>query len=501
VELSTILTYLALLITAFGATQEYVRLKLKLAPVKYIVIFIVTLSILYITTLEFIRIKLLFYGLIYFHEGISYILWESKYLIILTLNLISLGMIIKASKLTSRNQKQFLDLIHELRAYKNYAILHKLIKENIEIIFNLKYNETFAEKTSFYGFGSKFNEVYKELGLLDNSEKENNSNFLIKLWNNSKLFIYRKLAIFSFKKDTINEVFQYAVSDKLIIKSIVEQNEPLGIEILKQILKHEAFDSKFQNRFLINIFKNTDSYIYKEFITGNSNSIFDFLNDNQQYSEGFDIGLNISFAILELIEDNTEILNKSYSEYQLDPLFKQINELFYALENTDPNKSHYSNLPHYIQKVILKNIDLSKESETVGFHFLNKLFSVMKELNVKCKGTYITSLNSLYSGFVSNFNNATENNIISIGCHYIDYMFNDHYIEDISLHVDQFKESIKDNMPGYTNQLCKMYLLVLDTRRSRGDCEDWIAYTHSGVNSKISEQWDLVTKFLIEQQK
>lgn len=498
-ELSTILTYLALLITAYGATQEYIRLKLKLVPLKYTLLFGSSLLFLYVSSLQFIQHELIVYGFIHFGNGISWYLWESKYLIILTINLFSLYMILKASKLTPRNQKQFLDLVHELRAYKNYGILHKLIKENIEIIFDLKYNETFAEKTSFSGFGTKFDDLYKELGILEHIKKDKDSNFFRKQWNKVKIYTFRNLAKFSYKKDIINEVFQYTVSDKLIIKSIVEQNEPLGIEILKQIIKHEAYDSKFQNRFLINIFKDTNSYIYKEFILGHNSSLFNFLNDNQQYEKGFDIGLNISFAILELIEDNTEILNKSYGKYQLDPLFKQINELFYALSKTDPNKSHYSNLPYYIEKTILEHIDLSLVEETVGFYFLCNLFSTFEELNLKGNGIYIEQFNSLFSYFISKSQNADINNLVRIGCHYISYMFNDHYMEDIDLHVEQFKKFISTYHSSYRYELCEMFLYVLDKRRERGDCEDWIAYTHSEVNSKISDYWDSITEFLTKE--
>ena len=106
-ELSTILTYLALLITAYGATQEYVRLKLKLVPLKYALLFGFSLLFLYVSSLQFIQHELIIYGFIHYGNGISWYLWESKYLIILTINLFSLYVILKASKLTPRNQKQF----------------------------------------------------------------------------------------------------------------------------------------------------------------------------------------------------------------------------------------------------------------------------------------------------------------------------------------------------------------------------------------------------------
>ena len=54
-ELSTILTYLALLITAYGATQEYIRLKIKLVSKIYTILFGITLLILYLSTLDFVQ--------------------------------------------------------------------------------------------------------------------------------------------------------------------------------------------------------------------------------------------------------------------------------------------------------------------------------------------------------------------------------------------------------------------------------------------------------------
>ena len=80
-DLSTILTYIGLLISAYGATQEYIRLKLKLAPLKYTILFAVSLFLLYIATVEFVEYKLITYGTIHFNSGISLYLWEMKHLI------------------------------------------------------------------------------------------------------------------------------------------------------------------------------------------------------------------------------------------------------------------------------------------------------------------------------------------------------------------------------------------------------------------------------------
>jgi hypothetical protein len=282
------------------------------------------------------------------------------------------------------------------------------------------------------------------------------------------------------------------------MQSIAENNEPLGIEILKQILKYDAFDSKFINRFLIIVFKNRDSYIYKEYILKHAGKIHDFFEANQHYEKGLDLGLNISFAILELLEDNTEFLSEFYEENQLHPLFKHISELFEALGNTDPEQSHYSNLPYHIEKVLLKHINLSEEKESVGFHFLNSLFSSFQKLNEKSNGMHIKTFNSLYYSFADKAEDANGDYLVQIGCHYVDYMFNDHNFDHIDNHVQHFKDSIQKSWKSDLSTLCNIFLLVLDQRRGRGDCEDWTAYTHVGINTKISENWDDVTEFLQE---
>lgn len=493
-DLSTILTYFGLLITAFGATQEYIRLKLKLAPKLHVFLFAFSLGLLYISTLEFVRQYLTVYGVLHFPNGISHYLWEAKYLFILSINLMSLYFILQASKLTPANEQEFLDLIHDLRGSKNYSILHKLIYENLDVIFSLKYEPTFAERTSRRRGAKHLNAIMAQLGIENNPKPK----FFELMWEKITSYIYIQIAKFSYRKEVINEIFQYCISDKLIMQSIAESNEPLGIEILKQILKHDAFDSKFINRFLIIIFKNRDSYIYKEYILKQSGKIHEFFEANQRYEKGLDLGLNIAFAILEQLEDNTEFLSERYEDNHLNSLFKHISELFEALGKIDPEQSHYSNLPYYIEKVLLKNIDLSEEKESVGFHFLNSLFSTFQELNEKSNGLHIEVLNSLYSSFADKAEDANADYLIRIGCHYIDYMFNDFNIEHIDSHVQQFKDSIEKTWKSDLSKLCEIFLLVLNKRRGRGDCEDWTAYTHVGVNTKISENWDSVTEFLQE---
>lgn len=485
-DLSTILTYFGLLITAFGATQEYIRLKLRLAPKVHVFLFAFSLTLLYISTLDFIRQYLTVYGVIHFPNGIFHYLWEAKYWLVLSVNLLSLFIIMQASKLTASNEEEFLDLVHDLRGSKNYATLHKLIKENVETIFALKYTKTFAEKSSWSGFGKNFDLIYNRLGI------EKQSSRFMKM----KSFLYKQIGRFSYQKNVINEIFQYTISNKLIIQSIAESNEPLGIEILKQILKYEAFDSKFIDKFLITVFKNRDSYIYKEYILGHSGKIHDLFEANQQFEKGLDLGLNIAIAILELLENKTEILNEEYRNNESNPQIKHISELFWALENTDPHKAHYSNLPYHIEKILLEHINLSKEQESVGFHFLNSLFSTFQQLNERSNGLHIEVFNSLYYSFADKAKNAHEDYLIQIGCHYIDYMFNDHNFEQIDDHVKHFKNAIQKSWRSDLSTLSTIFLLVLDKRRGRGDCEDWIAYTHSRGNRKISVYWDCIERFL-----
>ncbi|RLA06734.1 MAG: hypothetical protein DRQ51_08390 [Gammaproteobacteria bacterium] len=462
-EISTILTYLALLITAYGITQENIRLQLNLTSVSYKIIFFLTAFILYFTAFDITKDILENNVRDYFCNWSSY-LWESKYAIILSVNIYCLYKILIPSKLTKRNQKQFLNLIHELRGYKKLSILHKIIKENIDNIFKIKYKKTTLDKILNY--------IAKD-----------------------RMFLQAR-------KNNINDIFQYAISDKLIINSVAKNNEPLGLDILKKIIEYKEFDDNFKNEFIIKILKNRNSYIYKEYIIRQSGAIYKFFNDNQDFEKGLDIGRNIAFAILELIEDNQHLLELVYQEYNTNPLISHIDNLFYTLENTDPNVSHYSNIPFFIQTTILNKIDLSKESESVGFHFLNKLFDVVKELNVKIsndnqhKEQLNKIFNSLYVSFIEKAKNSHGDKKIYIGCHYVDYMFNDLYFENIKRHTDQFEEHIQKAGDDIKKSLCKMYLLVLDESRSREFCEDHRHYTHSRGNDTIKKEWGRIKKLL-----
>ena len=81
-------------------------------------------------------------------------------------------------------------------------------------------------------------------------------------------------------------------------------------------------------------------------------------------------------------------------------------------------------------------------------------------------------------------------------------MFNDMYIKDIDNHVEQFKEHITKSWSSDKLKLFEMYLMVLNVRRDRGECEDHTHYTHGRVNTKISNHWDEVIKFIqIEKSK
>lgn len=500
-ELSTVLTYIALLITAYGATQEYVRLKLKLTEKKYVYVFVVTFVLLYLSTLEFIQFRLIIWGVRYYPESFLHYLWESKYLICLTINLWSLYKIIQSTKLNKDNQQQFLNLVHELRGYKNYSMLNKLIDENLDIIFQLKFFDTYREKAYKVGH-NKFMSL-----LMQNPSKEEKLGIInsVKKWTsdtkeNLRAHTYHILGQYSYDKNVINEIFQYCISDKLIIQTCAEQNEPLGIKILEKSLKYSSrsHEIDFQDRFLITVFKNRESYIYKEYIKGKEGHIYEFVTNNQSCEGKLDIGRNIAFAILELLEDNQETLALNYEDNELRPLVKQINELFEAFQNTDPKQSEYSNLPFIMQKVILKNIDLSVSEESVGFHFLNELYGSMKTLSLVGQGKHIEIFNSLYYSLMYQSNNVKEEYLIQLGCHYVSYVFPWNMDHDYDSNMDHFKDFISRSDKSEYEKLLDMFLILFDKRRDRGDCEDYTAYTGGVIGSKLSCRWNEILEFLEE---
>ena len=138
--ISEILTYSGLLLTACAATQEYIRLKLRLANQMWFAIFILTLFLLFLAQLP--PLKKWLTSEIYIQELFGQALWSAKYFIVLSLNIVSLFFIIKSSKLTEKNQNDFLTLLHELRQNKNFVILDKLIAENLSTIFKLRYESS-----------------------------------------------------------------------------------------------------------------------------------------------------------------------------------------------------------------------------------------------------------------------------------------------------------------------------------------------------------------------
>ena len=443
-ELPDILTFLGLLIAAYGATQDYVRLKFKLASKWALYVLGIIFILLFLSTWEALDDALKQTCPIgcYLHG----FWWDSRHFILVPLNLLALFWVYRSLKLRPDNITEFTSLVKELKAEDNLVMLSKLVGENVPILLEL-------------GLGQ------------------------------------RKPAI----AEKTRALFELTIDDKRFAEAVQKTNEHLGIDILHKLAEKECFNTEFANSFLIAAFKDQNSYIHTNLVEGRSVEITELLFKHQNY-EQFDLGLNLCWAVLQLIEENTDLLVKSFEEHQEDRQFKTIYGLMSQLSVIEPQQAHLSNLPYYIQKELLEFIRLNAEDdETVAFELLVRFYSHVADFQTKAKGAELrfNYLNYLYSALPDNVE-ISKANAIRLGCAYINLIFNEFNREFIDKSLSQFKELFESYLySAYKEKenLKYMFLLLLNKRRGRGDCEDWIHYTNSG-NKKKNDVWNEMTEFL-----
>ncbi|AHF02233.1 hypothetical protein THIAE_04340 [Thiomicrospira aerophila AL3] len=444
--LPDILTFLGLLIAAYGATQDYIRLKFRLASKFLLIALLVSFLLLYVSTWQALEdvLKETCSISCYMHG----FLWESRHFILVTLNLVLLWWLYRSLKLRGTNVKQFTDLVKELKSESNQVMLAKLINENVPTLLDLWFGET------------KRNQLDAEF---------------------------------------VRELFDLTVDDKRFAQSVQKNNEQLGIEILKILAKKDVFATEFSNAFLISALKDPHSYVYSKLVEGRTSEITDLLLKHQHY-EKFDLGLNLCWAILELVEENSTLMAQRFYEGQEPETFKTINGLISTLARLDPIQAHLSNLPYYIQKEWLKFVRLdSEEDETIAFELMVRFYDAIADLQARAKGEALRFdyLNYIYST-LPNDEMISRAKAIRLGCPYINLIFNERNTGFIENSFKQFKElfeSYEYTLDRNKENLKQMFLVLLDKQRGRGDCEDWIHLTNSG-NKKKNETWDQMIAFL-----
>ena len=162
-ELKVFLTYIGLLITAYNVNEEYQKIRMKLSSKIWRILFIFTLVLLFISSNEWVKYLLIqeYHIQTYF----TYWVWVSKYHLIVAFNLFSLYKIFTATKLNKTNSKVFFDLIKNLEVQEKYDIRNRLIKENLEDIFEYKnYNNfLFKIQNKIYHFIAPYNSYHKRV--------------------------------------------------------------------------------------------------------------------------------------------------------------------------------------------------------------------------------------------------------------------------------------------------------------------------------------------------
>lgn len=490
--LSEILTYSGLLLTAYAATQEYIRLKLRLANQMWFAIFILTLFLLFLAQLP--PLKKWLTSEIYIQELFGQALWSAKYFIVLSLNIVSLFFIIKSSKLTEKNQNDFLTLLHELRQNKNFVILDKLIAENLSTIFKLRYESSWFDKLARMNYG-QFITAEDFLANPDNPTYKTPFEKIKNLIKRIIVFIFSKFAV---KRDAIDEIYEFAIENEQTVERLAKDNEMLGIKILEHIARYEHRNDGFSRNFLKLVFKNPKSYLYRQVLDGGDTKQKIFLFERQHY-EKFDLGLVINNAILELCEENQKLLSEKYDDVQLNETVKQISNLIYRLEELDPKQLHFSNLPTYIIRELVSATDFTAEEKSTGFNLLHRYFRAIEQVVINSNGEQIKLLNYIYEVFsseIKNIENIQDLYRISIGCAYVSYIFERFYSQENQIDVDekieQFRRFLEHTWTD--REVLKNIFLLTMNYNGRSYCEDEIHHTFG--NMDLLKKWDDLKTYL-----
>lgn len=407
-ELGIILTYFGLLFTAYSATQELQRVKLKLIPNLLKILFFISSIILFITSFKEFKTYLLTYNEIVF--TIDYFktyyscTWQLKYFILISINiLIIIFSITFFTKLRYGNQKKFLNLLINLSKQGNYKILNELINENILKIISLENKKTFLEE-------------YEKINpnkFLDTLKTKQDFNFDKNCVRKPIFYILKN---FSYDKKLINKIENF-----IKLEPNIKINEFIGFELLKILIKNNSFKDKFIKKYLTNLFQNKDSYIVKQVIDENNpNEYKSFLLDN---SVDLELNNSIGLAIIELLKDDKNIQEELSKKY--DGANEETSCIATLIDLFSKNRSYFTNTLIYIKKELLKYSKLDENIKTNGFHLylelLKNIFKYIKEYYIHNQAILV-NINSLYRLEDLEICDSKKIKIISI---YLDFLLED----------------------------------------------------------------------------
>jgi len=132
-KLADLMTFFALLLTAYGATQEYTRVKMKLIPKLFFIIFWISSLILFLSSFNEVKVYFMQFDLLHSIKTQYPTLWLDKYFFLIAIIITTIFISLKYfTRLRYGNQKLFLELIENLSKQENYELLNHLINDNIE---------------------------------------------------------------------------------------------------------------------------------------------------------------------------------------------------------------------------------------------------------------------------------------------------------------------------------------------------------------------------------
>jgi len=510
-ELKVFLTYIGLLFTAYNVNPEYRKLQIELSSIIWKVLFVITLILLFLSSNEIFKEYLLYTLDIkcYIYNWI----WISKYHLIVVLNVFSLYKIFTASQLSKNNSKIFFELIKNLEVEKKYDLKSKVIKNNLENIFKYKNHQTFLSRlqNKIYNLISpssnyleriekdltKISQLQKDY--LDNGGDINKLNEIEQLPNTkyTKIEKFRELLAKLIKPKSFQNYFSEVynlILDKKFIKYILKNDEQFGLEILRYIAQYGYFIESYQyiEYFLKKTLSNKNSLVFKLLYENKEN--IKFIIENQQYENGFDLGLIVCETIENLVIKNKKELQKVYSNNNENKVYKHISNLYKILGELETDKMHLAGTPYYIQIELIKLIDFSEkqENQNLAFQLLLKQLDTMKDLSLKTKGNYFIEHNFddlLEESF--KIENINEDLVLEIALYYSDYIF-DKFTKIIT--VENKVESFKNFIDKTNNQfIILVYLKVFNKYRSYNG-KDYISYTK--IDKNLQQYWNEIYTFL-----
>lgn len=473
-KFDTLLTFFGLLLTAYGATQEYSRMKMQLIPSIFYWISGILSFILFITSFEEVKNYFMSdckFCLFVFlkHEYSDF--WEYKYFLLICLFLLSLIIpFVIFTKLQYGNQKKFILLLHQLSKQENYEFLNRLANENMEKILSLRYKKTFKNQLDLY----KITQLTDLLSV-------NKINWIQKMLSAIKLGILKILTLMSYDKSLIKQI-----ADFVELEPNIKMNELMGYKKLEKLVELENNPKEYSKKFILDIFQNQNSFIVKQYLDeSNSNEYQNFFKQNCHKVE---LNINIGFAILEILKDLE--LQKALTE-KYDGKNKTVEYIHRLLSVWIENNSSLSNMATVIQKELLKYSKLEDSIETNGFFLLMRLFKTVCEYvttNFKSNKALILHIDTLYDD-MGNLFYIADNYLgkrIQIACHYISFLMQDSDFQEEKLEI--FKKYI------YNKPTKKSIFIQVINNTDRTLCEDEIGQT--GFDKRKQKLWNEIKKLL-----